>query len=95
MDVQVTDAHKNLASLSKMVEEGNDILLSKARGCWISNERTGFKLPMRLEKGCTPEFDVWVKKADSMGKFGVLNVDGEADICEVPPPPFQRLEKAI
>ena len=62
-----------------MVEEGNDILLSKKRGCWITNE-TGLKIPMRLKAGGTPEFDLWVKRAVSIGRYGASNVEGEADI---------------
>jgi len=32
MSVQVTDAHNNVVSFPKMVEEGNDIMLSKKKG---------------------------------------------------------------
>jgi hypothetical protein len=47
-----------------------------------------------MDKG-TPEFDVWVKKANSMGQYGILNVDGEADIEDRAPSVFQRLERYI
>ena len=49
---------------------------------------------LRIEKG-TPEFDVWVKKADNMGRFGVMNVDGDADIVDKESIVFQRLEMNI
>jgi len=101
MKVQVTDAQRNLASFPKMVEEGNEIFLSKS-GCWIKNGKTGGKIPMRLKTGGTPEFDVYVKKADDTafrcvpcGQFSVLNEDGEADIKDSELSPFQRLEKII
>ena len=95
MNVQVTDARKNLASLPKMVEEGNDIQLSKKKGCFIINEKTGMKIPMRLQPGGTPEFDLWLKRGQNYGKYGVLNVDGEADITENGASAFQRLEEWI
>ena len=95
MNVQVTDARKNLASLPKMIEEGNDIQLSKKKGCFITNEKTGMKIPMRLQPGGTPEFDLWLKRGQNYGKYGVLNVDGEADIIENGASAFQRLEEWI
>ena len=95
MRCQVTDVNKNLASFPKMVEEGNDILLSKKKGSYIINEERGIKIPMRLKRGGTPEFDVWVKKASATGQFGVLNVDGEADIADDKFQTFQRLEQNI
>ena len=67
---------------------------SKKKGCFILNEEKGIKIPMRLERGGTPEFDVWVKKAAKTGQFGVLNVDGEADIVEKDSA-FRRLEQNI
>ena len=98
MRCQVTDAKRNLASLPKMVEEGNDIFLSK-KGCWIKNETSGLKVPMRLKAGGTPEFDVYVKKATeksiNSGQFSVLNEQGEADIKDSEISSFQRLEKLV
>jgi len=103
MNVQVTDTQKNLASFPKMVEEGNDIILSKKKGCYITNEKTGMRIPMRLKPGGTPEFDIWIKKAKVNGRFGVLNMDGEADIKDEDDlsqsgngkSAFQRLEEWI
>jgi len=46
MNVQATDVQKNLASFPKMVGEGNEIMLSKKRGCYITNEKTGMKIPI-------------------------------------------------
>ena len=77
-----------------MVEEGIDVFLSK-KGSWFKDEKTGFKVPMRLNPGGTPEFDLWVKKAEKTGSFGVLNVDGEADIKDSELSGFTRLEKFI
>ena len=94
MNVNVTGVTKNLASFPKMVEQGNDIFLSK-KGSYIKNEKTGFKLPMRLTAGGTPEFDLWLKKANVSGKFGAFNVNGEADIEDSYVSPFRRLEEWI
>ena len=88
-----TDVKKNLASFVKMVEEDNDIVLSK-KGSYIKNNPTGEKVPLRLNNG-TPEFDVWIKKAEKIGKYGVLNVNGEADIKDGEMSSFRRLEMCI
>ena len=61
------------------------------------------KIPMRLKPGGTPEFDLWLNKAKSMGSFGVLNMEGEADIKDKDDlsqsgngkSAFQRLEEWI
>ena len=82
MSVQVTDAQKNLALFPKMVEEWGDIILSKKKGCYITNEKTGMEIPMRLNPGVTLELYLWRKKALNCGRYGVLNVNGEADINE-------------
>ena len=103
MNVQVTDTQKNLASFPKMVEEGNDIILSKKKGCYITNEKTGMRIPMRLKPGGTPEFDIWIKKTKVTGRVGVLNMNGEADIKDEDDlsqsgngkSAFQRLEEWI
>ena len=47
-----------------------------------------------MDKG-TPEFDAWLKKANNMGQYGMLNVDGEADTEDRAPSVFQRLERHI
>ena len=110
MKVQVTDAKRNLASFPKMVEEGNDVFLSK-KGCWIKNEASGLKVPKRLKPGGTPEFYVFVKKASDnnvtlegkgtpprcapCGQFSVLNENGEADIKDSEVDVFTRLEGLI
>ena len=93
MNCQVTDVKKNLASFVKMVNEGNDIVMSK-KGSFIKNINNGKIIKLDLEKG-TPQFDVWVKKAEKMGQYGVLNVDGEADIKDHELSAFQRLEMHI
>ena len=83
MDCQVAGVKKNLASFIKMVNEDNDVVLSK-KGSFIKNVPTGKVIALDIKNG-TPEFDVWVKKAEAIGKFGVLNVDGEADIKDEVP----------
>jgi len=93
MSCQVTDVKKNLASFVKMVNEGNDIVMSK-KGSFIKNVSNGKIIKLDLQKG-TPQFDVWVKKANEMGQYGVLNVDGEADIKDHELSAFQRLEMHI
>ena len=93
MSVNVTDCKRNLASFNKMVEDGNDIVLSN-KGSFIKHIKSGKVINLRMDKG-TPEFDVWVKKANNMGQYGVLNVEGEADIEDRTPSVFQRLERHI
>ena len=48
-------------------------------------------IKLDLTKG-TPQFDVWVRKAEKLGQDGVLNVEGEADIDDSA---FRRLEMCI
>ena len=74
----------------KMVNEGNDIVMSK-KGSFIKNVSNGKVIKLNLDKG-TPQFDVWVKKAKQLGQYGVLNVEGEADIDDSA---FRRLEMYI
>jgi len=93
MSCQVSDVKRNLASFVKMVNEGNDIVMSK-KGSFIKNISNGKTIKLNLERG-TPQFDVWVKKANEMGQYGVLNVDGEADIKDHDLSAFQRLEMHI
>ena len=92
MNVNVTETKRNLASFPKIVEEGNEVFLSK-KGSWIKNDK-GLKIPMRLQRGGIPEFDMWLRKAKANGQYGALNVEGEADINEEKSP-FQRLEEWI
>jgi len=91
MSVQVIDARNNLASFTKMEEEGNDIMSFKKKDCFITNGKTGLKMPMRVGPGGTPEFDLWLKKRQGYRKFGVFNANGEADISENGVSAFQRL----
>ena len=97
MSVNVTDCKRNLASFNKMVEDGNDIVLSN-KGSFIKHIKSGKVINLRMDKG-TPEFDVWVQKGfperRNMGRFGVLNVNGEADIVDKESNVFQRLEMNI
>jgi hypothetical protein len=104
MTCQVTDVKRNLASFVKMVNEGNDIVLSK-KGSYIKNPTSGKLIKLNLDNG-TPTFDVWVQKVNEenekkpIGRFGVLNLDGEADIPDEEikdsqVSAFQRLEMSI
>ena len=70
MSVQVTDARRNLASFLKMLAAGNDITVSRKKGCFITNEKTDVKIPTRSKKEWTPELDLCPKKGQSYGKFG-------------------------
>ena len=63
-----------------MVDEGNDIVLSK-KGSFIKNIKNGKIIKLNLEKG-TPQFDVWVKKAEQLGQVDALNGESEADVDE-------------
>ena len=49
MNVQVTDAERNLASFGKMVKQGNDVILSE-RGSFIKNQRTGKVINLNMKK---------------------------------------------
>ena len=64
------------------------------KGSFTKNVSNGKIIKLDLQKG-TPQFDVWVKKANEMGQYGVLNVDGEADIKDHELSAFQRLEMHI
>ena len=76
-----------------MVEDDNDIVLSK-KGSFIKNLPTGKVIKLDLREG-TPRFDVWIEKANQMGRYGVLNVDGDADIKDSAIMGFHRLEQYI
>jgi len=89
MNCQVTDVKKNLASFVKMVNEGNDIVMSK-KGSFIKNISNGKVIKLDLDKG-TPQFDVWVQKTE---ENGVANVESEDTINESASA-FQRLEMFI
>lgn len=89
----MADVKRNLTSLIKMVDDDNDVWLSK-RGSFIVNVKTGKKVNMRIKNG-TPEFDIWVKKANETGRYGVLNVNGEADVNDEEESVFHRLERHI
>ena len=91
MTCQVTDVKKNLASFVKMVNEGNDIILSQ-RGSYIKNVPSGKVIKMNLENG-TPQFDVWVKKADK--ESGELQTVSEDEVTDSEVSAFQRLEMHI
>ena len=94
MTCQVTDGQKNLASFVKMVNEGNDIVLSK-KGGYIKNNPPGKTIKLKLDQG-TPQFGVWVKKANESSKdacAGVHSVD--EDIKRSSASAFQRLEMSI
>ena len=93
MTGQVTDVNKNLASFPKMVEQGLDIVLSKSKGSYISDEKSGLKIPVRLKAKGTPEFDLYVKRAGK-NKYSVLSVN-EGDEELAVSQGFQRLEKVI
>ena len=73
-----------------MVNEGNDIVMSK-KGSFIKNVSNGKIIKLNLEKG-TPQFDVWVKRAEQIEKHGMLNVENEDEVNESA---FHRLEKYI
>jgi len=90
MNCQVTDVKKNLASFVKMVNEGNDIVMSK-KGSFIKNVSNGKVIKLNLDKG-TPQFDVWVKKAEQPRQDELLNVDDEIKLNDSA---FQRLEMMI
>ena len=94
MTCQVTDVKKNLGSFVKMVNEDNDIVLSK-KGSYIKNNPSGKMIKLKLDQG-TPQFDVWVKKANASSRdacIGVQSVDKE--IKSSPASAFQRLEMSI
>ena len=87
-----------------MVNEGNDIVLSK-KGSFIKNPASGKIIQLNLENG-TPQFDVWEQKVNEeaekkpIGRYGVLNLNGEADIPDEELKDsqisaFQRLEMSI
>ena len=83
-----------MASFGKMVKQRNDVILSE-KGSFIKNQKAGKVINLNMQNGC-PQFDMWIKRADQYGKYGVLNVDGEADIKDSElTSSFQRLEEHI
>ena len=50
MNVQVTDAERNLASFGRMVKQGNDVILSE-KGSSIKNQRTGKVINLNMKNG--------------------------------------------
>ena len=73
-----------------MVNEGNDIVMSK-KGSFIRNTNNGKVIKLDLEKG-TPQFDVWVKKAEQIEEHAISNVEKEVKVNESA---FHRLEMCI
>ena len=73
-----------------MVNEGNDIVMSK-KGSFIKNVSNGKIIKLNLDKG-TPQFDVWVKKAEQPRQDELLNVDDEIKLNDSA---FHRLEMMI
>ena len=61
MVLQVADVKRNLASIPKMLNDGNRVILDQ-EGSYIQNKASGQKINMRIEKDGLFEFDVWVKK---------------------------------
>ncbi len=55
MTWQVTGVKRNLASFVKMVNEGNDIVISK-KGSYIKTPTPGKLIKLNLENG-TPQFE--------------------------------------
>ena len=90
MSCQVTDVKKNLASFVKMVNEGNDIVMSK-KGSFIKNVSNGKIIKLDLTNG-TPQFDVWVKKNEQITRKELSNVENENENDESA---FRRLELLI
>jgi hypothetical protein len=95
MQANVTDVNKNLASIPKILKEGSDVFLSIAKGSYIKNEKAGAQIPLRIKENGMPEFDLWVQRSNHLGQFGMLNVNGEADIKDSDLSSFQRLEKLV
>ena len=50
MNCHVTDVHKPLAAVSKIVEKGNQVVFDKG-GSYIENLNSGKRIYMQLEKG--------------------------------------------
>ena len=79
-----------------MVNEGNDIILSK-KGSYIKNVPSGKVIKMNLDQG-TPQFDVWVnKEADNeLPKAeAIQNMDNAGDVKDSDVSAFQRLEMFV
>ena len=71
------------------------MFLSIAKGSYIKNEKAGAQIPLRIKENGMPEFDLWVQRSNHLGQFGMLNVNGEADIKDSDLSSFQRLEKLV
>ena len=95
MNCQVTNVKKNLASFVKMVNEGNDIVMSQ-KGSFIKNVNSGQVIKLDLNKG-TPQFDVWVKKIEENEVSNVENASiiDDSDSVSEDVSAFHRLEMLI
>ena len=86
--VQKARVHRNLASISKIVQGGNKVIFDEdQRGnntSMIVNKQTGKTSPIRLNG--IYEFDMWIKDKAQYGQYGVLRE--EEDEAKVEPPPL-------
>lgn len=85
----VADITKNLASFTKMIEDDNDIYLSK-KGSYIKNLPTGKKIALRIEDR-VPKLDLWLKSKEK-NRYAALIEDDEKDFNDSG---FQRLAMGL
>ncbi len=92
MTPRVMDIKKNLAPFMQMVDENNDIYLSKYRARCVEHFPSKQRIPFR-NNGKLPEFDVWIKKSDDANRYAVFTAeeDEDEDECESSSQDFQRL----
>ena len=64
MMLQVADVKRNLASIIKIVDDGNQVVLD-SDGSYIKDKKTGRQINMRREDDGLYEFDLWIQKMTS------------------------------
>jgi hypothetical protein len=89
LTLTVANVNKGLGSIPKIMKEGNTVVFDEA-GSYIMHKKSCKKIPLRRERGVFA-FDLWVKKAEQLGQFGVLEDDGLRDVEQA----FARLAEVI
>ena len=67
LDFEVCNITRPLASVHEMMENGNDLVFSKTKGCYILCVSTGKKIPLRQENKLF-FLDIWVQVPPELAK---------------------------
>jgi hypothetical protein len=89
LTLTVANVNKGLGSIPKIMKGGNTVVFDET-GSYIMHKQSCKKIPLRRERGVFA-FDLWVKKAEQLGQFGVLEDDGLREVEQA----FTRLAGMI